>query len=192
MGRERRRRLRFDVVIPPGEGVGHDVVNSSYVLQAEIVLLQVLRPADQPAGQMWLSLKVLKALVVGLDLKRCTDQVVAPMFEGVYEGEQLLLARGVISLCWREFPGVESDWTKKVVVRVCLEQDGSEANRRSVSHDQVLGVGPKGLQNRRRRNCGFQVGESLFLTGSPCKGTVAESKRVSAPARCAKFSMYSL
>ena len=48
----------------------------------------------------------------------------------------------------------DGDWTKKVVVRVGLEQDGAEANRRSVSHDQVFGVGPKGLQNRSRRNCG--------------------------------------
>ena len=52
VGRERRRRLGFDVVIPPGEGVGHNVVNSSYVLQAEIVLLQVLRPANQPSLPM--------------------------------------------------------------------------------------------------------------------------------------------
>ena len=43
---------------------------------------------------MWLSLEVLKALVVDLDLKRRTEQVVAPMFEGVHQGEQLLLAHG--------------------------------------------------------------------------------------------------
>jgi hypothetical protein len=64
---------------------------------------------------------------------------------------------------------VEGDWTKKVVVSIGLKQDGAKANRRSVSHDQVFGVGPKWLQHGSGRYGGLEVAESLFLIVAPFK-----------------------
>ena len=79
-------------------------------------------PTSLSAVEVSLFEKVLKVFVVGKDLDAMAGafQVVAPVLEGLDDGEKFLVVDVIVAFCWRHSAGMEGDRVYVVVGRLEL------------------------------------------------------------------------
>jgi len=75
--------IRISVVRSSRQCVGHNVVNTSLILEVKVVFLKQFHPAGLTTSELGLCGKMTKGLVVGVDSELGAIQVVAPGTKGV-------------------------------------------------------------------------------------------------------------
>ena len=106
----------------PGEHIDLLGESARSMVDVKVEGAEEFGPTSLSAVEVSLFEKVLKVFVVGKDLDAMAGafQVVAPVLEGLDDGEKFLVVDVVVAFCWCHSAGMEGDRVYVVVGRLEL------------------------------------------------------------------------
>src|SRR4051812_19075087 len=117
-----------------GEGIRNNILGAALKLEVKVILLEQLHPSCLSSGELGLSGKMAECIMVGIDNKVGSIEIITPGLECMDHRKEFLFMSRVVPLCGVHLAGGEGHWSRGSM-GVCLEENSANSEARCIGFD---------------------------------------------------------